>query len=106
MRTDYALYAVALICFIVAVYAAVSVDQLYVYTLAVVGIVFVGLGYMARPKAIAPSTVSPPPPPPTSATPPQTKAAPMIETTEVKEEPKPEPVRRASRKTRRRRKTA
>lgn len=104
MRTDYALYAVALICFVVAVYAAVSVDQLYVYTLAVVGIVFVGLGYMARPKAIITSTVSSPPAPSALTPPPETEAAPSTETAEAKEEPKPKPVRRAARRTRRRKK--
>ncbi|MGB9134186.1 MAG: hypothetical protein WCC63_01145 [Candidatus Bathyarchaeia archaeon] len=98
MRTDYALYAVALICFIIAVYAAVSVEELYVYTLAVVGIVFVGLGYMARPKTIAASTAPHPSPP---ATLPEIEAAPK---TEIDEEPKKEPVKRAARRTTRRRK--
>ena len=104
MRTDYVLYAVALICFVVAIYAAVSVEELYVYTLAVVGIVFVGLGYMARPKPIPVSTVSSPPPPPAST--PQEKTPEPLKTAEAKEEPKPEPARRASRKTRRRKRTA
>jgi hypothetical protein len=103
MRTDYALYVVALICFITAVYAAVSVDQLYVYTLAVVGIVFVGLGYMARPKTIAASTTSPPSLP---ATLPEEVAAPKTEITEVVEEPKKEPVKRAPRRSAKRRKKA
>jgi hypothetical protein len=102
MRTDYALYVVAVICFIIAVYAAVSVDQLYVYTLAVVGIVFIGLGYMARPKPIPVSTAPPPPSP--SATIPEAKVTPMVEKTEVKEEPKLEPVKKASRRPRKRRK--
>jgi predicted flap endonuclease-1-like 5' DNA nuclease len=81
MRSDYALYAVAIILFIltgvVAVYAATQ--QLWVVTTAVLGLVCVGLGYWQRPHeqttqiitpkpvtTIAPvSSVITPPPPPT-----------------------------------------
>jgi hypothetical protein len=50
MRSDYALYAVAVILFIVtgvAAYAATA--SLWIVTTAVVGFVFVGLGYWQRP---------------------------------------------------------
>ena len=54
MRSDYALYVVAIICFIITVYSYVSppagVTELYLYALVVIGLIFVGLGYMARPK--------------------------------------------------------
>lgn len=50
MRSDYALYAVAVILFIVtgvAAYAATA--SLWIVTTAVVGFVFIGLGYWQRP---------------------------------------------------------
>jgi len=60
MRSDYILYIVAIICFIIASYATTVSEetQLYSYAVAVVGIVFVGLGYLARPKSIAISTAT------------------------------------------------
>jgi hypothetical protein len=103
MRADYALYVVALICFLIGAYAIVSVEevQLYVYALAVVGIVFVGLGYMARPKATV--VVAPTPTPPSTQppeAPPKVEAAPEAEA----EKEKQEPVKKTTRRTRRRRK--
>ncbi len=54
MRSDYPLYAIAILCFVITavVYLAplAEVTELYIYGLIVLGIVFVGLGYMARPK--------------------------------------------------------
>ncbi|HUV98500.1 MAG TPA: hypothetical protein VMW14_03250 [Candidatus Paceibacterota bacterium] len=99
MRTDYALYIAALICFFIGAYAAVSVEvQLYVYTLAVVGIVFVGLGYMARPKTTVVAASTPAPSPPKAL--PKVEPAPKAET----EEEKKEPVKKTTRRTRRRKK--
>jgi len=83
MRSDYALYAVAVILFIltgvVAVYA--TTQQLWIVTTAVIGLVFIGLGYWQRPHIEAAiqstsqkptqimtppvSVITPPPPPPT-----------------------------------------
>lgn len=99
MRTDYALYVVALICFFIGAYATVSVEevQLYVYALAVVGIVFVGLGYMARPKTTVVAAPTPAPPPSEA---PKVEPAPKAE-----EEEKKEPVKKTTRRTRRRKKT-
>jgi hypothetical protein len=99
MRTDYALYVVALIFFIITVYAAITMNELYVYALAVVGIVFIGLGYMARPKATisAPSAPAPPPPKPAPEATPQPKTEPVAE-------PEKEQTQRTTRKTTRRRK--
>jgi len=102
MRADYALYIVAVICFIVAAYA-LSLNtievQLSVYALAVAGIVFVGLGYMARPKTplvVAPTSAPSPP-----ITLPKAEPAPK---TEPEEEQK-KPVKKTTRRTRRRKKT-
>ena len=67
MRSDYALYVIAVICFIVAIYTTTTnLDTpLYIYAIAVLGIVFVGLGYIARPKkaTLSPMTTTPPAPP-------------------------------------------
>ncbi len=98
MRSDYPLYVVAIICFIVAIYAytAFVETSLYIYALAVLGIVFIGLGYIARPKstAISPTTVKP-----VLAPKPSSEEIPEVEA--KKETPK----KRARRKsTRRRRK--
>jgi predicted flap endonuclease-1-like 5' DNA nuclease len=55
MRIDYPLYVVAIICFLAAIltYTQQLADpiQLYLYVLAVLGIVFLGLGYVSRPKS-------------------------------------------------------
>lgn len=60
MRSDYILYIVAVICFLIAGYTTTQQGdtQLYSYAVAVIGIVFVGLGYLARPKSTAISTVT------------------------------------------------
>lgn len=80
MRSDYALYAVAIVFFIltgvvvayVYVYPAEQTN-LWVVTSTVLGLVFIGLGYTQRPRQIlsaaaAPTittyVTSPPPPPP------------------------------------------
>lgn len=54
MRIDYTLYFVAAICLVIAVYTAFAVNEvtpLYIAVLAILGIVFVGLGYMSRSKS-------------------------------------------------------
>jgi predicted flap endonuclease-1-like 5' DNA nuclease len=52
MRSDYALYAVAVILFIITALAVVSsIDSLWIVSTAVAGLFFVGLGYTQRPKA-------------------------------------------------------
>jgi len=79
MRSDYALYVVAIICFIVAIYTTtINLEStLYIYAIAVLGIVFVGLGYIARPKKPTLTTVTSPPSPtelsPEPETPPKTE---------------------------------
>ena len=85
MRSDYALYVIAIVFFILTgVVVAYSVEQqLWLVTTAVLGLVFIGLGYTQRPKQMtsteaAPTLTSPPPPPPVP--------------TNVKEEPKKEQV--------------
>lgn len=67
MRSDYALYVVAIICFIVtgAVAAIAMTQQLWIVTTAVLGLVFIGLGYTQRPRepVVTQMAVAPPPPP-------------------------------------------
>ena len=98
MRIDYPLYVVAIICFLVAIYAYVgplAETELYIYALAVLGIVFVGLGYMARPKErvlsetiLTPSTPAPPSEPLPADIEPKTKP----------KAPKKAPVKKRARK--------
>ncbi|MGQ9538518.1 MAG: helix-hairpin-helix domain-containing protein [Candidatus Bathycorpusculaceae bacterium] len=70
MRSDYALYAVAIIFFILT--GIVSIHQigyreLWIVTTAVLGIFFIGLGYTQRPKAATKTTtIEGPSPAPTS----------------------------------------
>ena len=75
MRSDYALYTVALIFFILtAIVLAYQVElkELWTVTTAILGIFFIGLGYILRPKAQqmqieVPKRASTPPPPPPPA---------------------------------------
>jgi hypothetical protein len=56
MRTDYILYIIALICFIVAGYTAAypftdfMANTLIVIVLAIIGLIFIGSGYTLRPQ--------------------------------------------------------
>ncbi|MEM3565807.1 MAG: DUF4332 domain-containing protein [Candidatus Bathyarchaeia archaeon] len=74
MRSDYALYTVAIIFFVITgIVFAIEMDQTYkslgIITTAVLGIFFIGLGYTQRPKVKMQTTVAAPsaapPPPPT-----------------------------------------
>jgi len=79
MRSDYALYAVAIVFFILTgVVVAYSIEQqLWIVTTTVLGLVFIGLGYTQRPRQITPTIttpttttqiITPPPPPPVQTT--------------------------------------
>jgi len=66
MRTDYILYVIAVICFIVAGYAAAypftsiaTSNDLTVIVLAIIGIIFVGGGYSLRPQTRVATRVEP-----------------------------------------------
>jgi len=95
MRLDYGLYAVAIICFIIA--GVFMVYQIPGFTLAelsrttvtvillALGIISAVVGYSVRPKVIMPITKPTTPPPETPTPPPQT-LAPVEEVT-----PKPLP---------------
>jgi predicted flap endonuclease-1-like 5' DNA nuclease len=90
MRSDYALYTVAIILFILTgVVLAYSVEfrELWTVTTAVLGLLFIGLGYSLRPKSHA-TMVSAPPPAPVS-TPPSVQPTVSV-TTETVEETQPE----------------
>jgi hypothetical protein len=74
MRSDYSLYAVAIVFFILTgVVAAYSMEQqLWIVTTTVLGLVFIGLGYTQRPRqitsimtrpTISTQIITPPPPP-------------------------------------------
>jgi len=95
MRSDYALYAVAVIFFILTAITAFTLAEfernLSVITTAVLGFLFIGLGYSQRPKPRAPAIEAPPPP---ALTPMLTPPTPSTVTEVVKEE-KPEIVAEA-----------
>lgn len=95
MRSDYALYAVAIIFFLITgISFAVQLEEQYrnvwVVTTAILGLFFIGLGYTQRPK---PQAVQAPPTPaaPTTPAPTPTPTPAPAETkvTEVVEVPKP-----------------
>ena len=83
MRSDYALYGVAIIFFILTgVVAAAQVHSLWIVTTVVLGLVFIGVGYTQRPtEAITTHMPVSPPPPPTTP-----------KATEIVVEKKPEPI--------------
>ena len=75
MRSDYALYTVAIIFFIITgIVFAIQMDETYkslgIITTAVLGIFFIGLGYTQRPKVetktITTTIEAPQPTPPTT----------------------------------------
>ncbi|MGD0495853.1 MAG: helix-hairpin-helix domain-containing protein [Candidatus Bathyarchaeia archaeon] len=83
MRSDYALYAVAIICFIISGVSAAYTASLWTVTPVVFGFVFIGLGYTLRPKRAVTTQIAVAPPPPSVV------AAPTPKVTEVVEEKKP-----------------
>lgn len=72
MRSDYALYIVAIIFFLISITATVyQVEQyeLWTVTTVVLGFLFIGLGYVLRPKITTTTTeTQQPPTPPTTVT--------------------------------------
>lgn len=98
MRSDYALYAVAVICLIitiaVAAYATIMApsQNLWIVVPAVFALAFIGIGYTQRPKeeATIHPTVAPLPPPPTQPTPLTPRTTEVVQ--EKKIEPQPAPV--------------
>jgi len=96
MRSDYGLYSVAIICFIIAIIAyALMANLISGYTLDwaqgitvtviffALGVISAAVGYSARPKAVMPKVepkpapATPPPPPPTPL-PPVEEVAPEL----------------------------
>lgn len=94
MRSDYALYAVAVILFILTGVGIYMAQSLWIVTTAVLGFVFIGIGYWQKPheEAIAQNTpqttitsmtppvsvTAPPPPPPAPKA--ETRPVPVVET--------------------------
>jgi predicted flap endonuclease-1-like 5' DNA nuclease len=96
MRSDYVLYAVAVICFIITgltfAFTLTNLERnLSVLTTVILGLLFIGVGFSQRPKPkpqsyeIAVPRPAPAPAPP----PPATEPAPVQE---VVQQPKPETV--------------
>jgi len=91
MRSDYGLYVVAIICFIIVGAFAADVVKLEYWVskisvtiiVLVIGIIAAVVGYSARPKAVmpkvepTPAPATPPPPPPTPL-PPVEEVAPEL----------------------------
>jgi len=85
MRSDYALYTVAIIFFIItgivfAIQIEVTYKSLGIIATAVLGIFFIGLGYTQRPRAKVQTVMAAPPAPP----PTQPASQPSTETVEEK----------------------
>lgn len=62
MRVDYILYVIAIVCFAAAasITALYTVETLWIVTLAVLGFIFLGLGYIQKPaETIVQKTVAP-----------------------------------------------
>lgn len=100
MRLDYMSYAIAIVFFIVTLAAAVySVEQqqVWIVTTAVIGLVFIGLGYTQRPKPVTVPVIANVTPPPPSL--PEQQQQPLVVVTPtvaqpiVTEEVKPEEVK-------------
>jgi predicted flap endonuclease-1-like 5' DNA nuclease len=72
MRSDYALYAVALIFFAITIISFVVLTELErnlsIVATVVLGLLFAGLGYTQRPRANMETMQVPPPPPSTTKT--------------------------------------
>jgi predicted flap endonuclease-1-like 5' DNA nuclease len=98
MRLDYALYIVAVICFIISgVWAAyTAVHSLWIVTPIVFGLVFIGLGYTQRPKQTVTTQIAVAPPPPTVVTVPAPKVTEVVVEEKKPEEAKPEPIVQAT----------
>ena len=88
MRTDYVLYVIAVICFIIAGYSAAvrytdpMTITLIVIVLAIIGVIFIWGGYSLRPQTRVVTRTEPSMPP--------TKAA--MEEQPMKPAPEPEPA--------------
>jgi len=71
MRSDYALYVVAIILFVItgiafAIELEMTARSVWVVTTAILGFLFIGIGYMQKPKATVTPRMAPPPPAPST----------------------------------------
>jgi len=99
MRSDYVLYVVAVICFIIAgTFLASAVPeytleqaagQMVIAIFVILGLLFAATGYIVRPKVAAPTPAAPPPLP-TEPTPPSPPVA--VEEAPVAPPPPPAPA--------------
>jgi predicted flap endonuclease-1-like 5' DNA nuclease len=89
MRSDYALYGVAVILFVITIITYMALPgNLSIIATAIIGLLFIGIGYTQRPKTQATTVKAPsPPPPPAPPTEPlPITAAPSTAMEAVKEE--------------------
>lgn len=90
MRSDYALYSIAIICFVLAAFffkgsyvpLPPPIDIVIPVVLVILGLAFTGLGYMMRPEKVVSTTLAPKPALPAKSSPPIVKS--RIELTKVK----------------------
>jgi predicted flap endonuclease-1-like 5' DNA nuclease len=86
MRSDYVLYAVAVILFILTGVGAYMAESLWIVTTAVLGFAFIGIGYWQKPHEEATAqntpqtTITTMPPPVSMTAPPPLPSAPKAET--------------------------
>jgi len=88
MRVDYILYLVALVCFVatasIAAFQMGAETNLWIVALAVLGFIFLGLGYLQKPtKTLTPRSTQTQPPVPSSVV--SEKPKPVEERTVVPE---------------------
>jgi len=90
MRSDYALYTMAIIFFILTGTVVAYVEaqrELWIVTTAVLGLVFIGLGYSQRPRQTVATEMAVAPPPPAPP-----KVSEVAEEKKLEPEPQPQPV--------------
>lgn len=106
MRSDYGLYAVAVICFILAAVFAASIvpgypisgtsGQIVTVVFILIGIVAAAVGYSARPKMITPTQEPAPAPAQTAPTTPVEEPTPVTEELTTPPPPPPTPIEEVS----------
>ena len=106
MRSDYGLYGVAVICFILAaVFAASLVPGYYLseaqgvavtVVFLLIGVIAAAVGYSARPKAIMPIQEPAPAPTPTTSVTPIEEPTPVTEEPTTPPPPPPTPIEEVS----------
>ncbi|HYB68637.1 MAG TPA: hypothetical protein VEC97_03745 [Candidatus Acidoferrales bacterium] len=95
MRSDFALYVVGVICFIISGVSAAYTASLWILTPVVFGLAFIGVGYTQRPKQTVTRQIAVAPPSPLVVSAPAPKVTEVVEEKKPVEA-KPEPVVQAT----------